>query len=60
MADNGEIQPVSLRENTPRDPLPNRDPRSRALLYGFGIMLAGIVVVVLLFAASFAASDGDT
>ena len=64
MSENGEAQPVSLRDNTPPSSEPPRDPRSRVLLYGFGIMVAAIFLVACLMTTPLgdfgASNDNDS
>jgi protein-disulfide isomerase len=51
MPENGESEP--LRDNMPRASMPERDPRSRVLIYGFGIMVAAILLVACLLTTPF-------
>jgi protein-disulfide isomerase len=51
MPENGETEP--LRDNVPPASVPERDPRSRVLIYGFGIMVAAILLVACLLTTPF-------
>jgi protein-disulfide isomerase len=58
MAEHDESKPVSLRDNMPRAFQPERDSRSRGLLYGLGIMIAAIFVIAAIMMLS-SPSDDD-
>jgi protein-disulfide isomerase len=51
MPENGEPEP--LHENMPNPSEPDHDPRSRVLVYGFGIMVAAIFLVACLLTTPF-------